>query len=175
MYYFFFRLQLHEIMPLLKRTLFYIQSCSEVISPSQCSTASAHQVAESLYDVKLLLPVTLNYLTVGDRNLHMNRSLPEENLFIRSQHPPSLHQSTKQNSRLIMNSALYRTGHIAALSHNGLTLRCCQEYFGFQYVLEDFFFLTCSAKRHSLLLISHHLQINQILRGECHLFSKESF
>lgn len=162
-------------MPLIKRIHFYIQLCSEAIPPSQCSTTSAHQVAESLCDVKLLLHVTLNYLTVGDRHLHTNRNLPEENLFITSQQPSSLHQSTKQNSYLIMNSALYRTGHFAALSHRGLTLCCCQEYFGFQYVLVESFFLACSAKRHSSLLISHHLQINQVFRDECYLFSTESF
>lgn len=103
-------------MPFIKISLFYIALYSEVIPLLQCSITSAHQVAESLYDVKLLLHVTLNYLTVGDRHLHMNRNLPEENLFITSQQPPNLHQSTKQNSCLIVNSALYRTGHIAALS-----------------------------------------------------------
>lgn len=135
-YYFFFRLQLYAIMLLIKRNLFCIPLHSEVIPLLQCSTTSAHQAAESLYDVKLLLHVTVNYLTEGDRHLHMNRSLPQANLFIISQQSPSPHQSTKQNSCLIMNSALYRTGHIAALSHSGLTLCCCQEYFGFQYVLE---------------------------------------
>lgn len=133
-------------MPLLKRRHFCIPLHSEVIPLLQCSATSAHQVVESLYDVKLLLHVTLNYLTVGDRHLHTNRNLPEANLFITSQRPPSLHQSTKQNSRLIMNSALYRTGLIAALSHSGLTLCCCQEHFSFQYVLGVGSFLTCNAE-----------------------------
>lgn len=157
-------------MPFIKISLFYIALYSEVIPLLQCSITSAHQVAESLYDVKLLLHVTLNYLTVGDRHLHMNRNLPEENLFITSQQPPNLHQSTKKIP--VWSWTQLSTGQGILQWFNSALL---SGVLWLQYVLEEWVFLACNAKRHSLLLINHHLQINPILRGECYLFSKEFF